>query len=159
MIPRVAAIALLLAHLTAPPAIGHDLHWAVTAGEATVLRLFYADDTAFSYEAYEIYREGEEIPFQVGRTDALGRIAFIPDRAGSWRVKAFSEDGHGVDFTVAAGPAGELLGADKPFFDRYLRIVVGVAIIFGLFGTLKLFAGRARSPVEKPRSAEEGRDP
>ncbi len=120
----------------------HDLQYTVTAGQAVVVKLFYADATAFSFEGYEITPEGESLPVQVGRTDAQGRIAFLPPRAGRWRVKAVSEDGHGLDFTLSTDAAANVAGADKPFYERHGRIVVGVALILGLFGFLQLFIKR-----------------
>lgn len=135
----------LLAWLAAGPmAYAHDLHYTVTAGEAVVVRLFYADDTPFAFEGYEIYAEGEKLPVQVGRTDARGRIAFLPERAGRWRIKAVSEDGHGLDFTLTTDAAAHVAGSDKPLYERYSRIAVGVALILGLFGAMSLFLRRNR---------------
>lgn len=123
----------------------HDLQYTVTGGQAVVVKLFYADNTAFSFEGYEIYPEGKKLPVQVGRTDARGRIAFLPDKAGTWRIKAISEDGHGLDFTLATDAAANLAGSDKPFYERYGRIVVGVALILGLFGFINLYLKRKKS--------------
>lgn len=124
------------------PVQAHDLHYQVASGQAVVVRVFYADDTPFTFEGYEIYREGEKLPYQVGRTDSQGRIAFLPDRAAHWRIKTLSEDGHGLDFKVATDAAAGLSGIEKPFYERYARIVVGVALILGLFGGLNLYAKR-----------------
>ncbi|MCP5277894.1 MAG: hypothetical protein H6935_05955 [Thiobacillus sp.] len=135
----------LLAWLAwAPVAQAHDLQYTVTGGQAVVVKLFYADNTAFSFEGYEIYPEGEKLPVQVGRTDARGRIAFLPDKAGTWRIKTISEDGHGLDVTLATDAAANLAGSDKPFYERYGRIVVGVALILGLFGFVSLYARRKK---------------
>lgn len=130
-----------------PPlaAQAHDLQYTTTGGQAVVVKLFYADDTPFSFEAYEIYPEGGKLPVQVGRTDNRGRIAFLPDKAGKWRVKAISEDGHGLDFTLETDAAAVLTGAEKPFYERYSRLVVGVAVILGLFGFLSLYLKRGKS--------------
>jgi hypothetical protein len=77
---------------------------------------------------------------QVGRTDRNGRIVFVPDRPGTWRVRAFSEDGHGVDETVAVDAvAGPRRGSPA---DRTSRIIAGLGIILGLFGGIALFYRR-----------------
>ena len=126
-------------------AAAHDLQHEAGVGEGAIsVRLFFSDGNVFSFEAYEVYREGEEIPFQVGRTDALGRLTFIPDRPGTWRVKVFSEDGHGLDFSVVAGEAGGVETAGGPRLHGYSRLVVGIAVIFGIFGLLNLFFGRRK---------------
>jgi nickel transport protein len=134
---------LLIAVLaSAWPALAHDLQYTVVSGQAIVIKLFYADDTPFTFEAYEIYRDGEKLPYQVGRSDSQGRIAFLPDRAADWRVKAFSEDGHGLDFKLGTDAAAQLAGSDKPAFDRYSRIFIGLGFILGLFGLLNLYLKR-----------------
>lgn len=137
---------LLTAWLAASPmAWSHDLQYTVTDGQAVVVRLFYADDSPFSFEGYEIYPEGEKLPVQVGRTDAQGRIAFLPDRAGRWRIKAVSEDGHGLDFTLSTDAAANVAASDKPIYERYGRLVVGVALILGLFGLVNLYLKRRKT--------------
>lgn len=120
----------------------HELHYTAASGEAVVLRVFYADAKGFAFEAYEISRDGEALPVQVGRTDAQGRIAFLPDGAGTWRLKAFTEDGHGLDVRFTTDAAAQLDALDKPFYERHARILVGVGLIFGVFGLLSLFIRR-----------------
>lgn len=126
--------------------IAHDLQYAVEPASAVVVRLFYSASAGFSYEGYEIFRHGEKIPYQVGRTDANGRLAFLPDRAGEWRIKASSNDGHGVDFTVTTDATGAVSGAERPFFDSHARLLAGVGMLFGLFGVLSLFLRRKAAP-------------
>lgn len=137
----IGLIGLLLTPLTQ----AHDLQYTTTESQAIVVKLFYADNTPFSFEGYEIYAEGEKVPIQVGRTDSQGRIAFLPDKAANWRVRAISEDGHGLDFTLRTDAAAVLAGTEKPVYERYGRVVVGVAVIFGLFGLLKLFIKRSHT--------------
>lgn len=139
--------ALLAALLLAIPAAhGHDLHHTVSEGPAVVVQLFHDDDDSdFAFESYEVYRDGEAQPYQVGRTDGRSRLAFLPDRAGTWQVKVFSADGHGVDLRLTTGAAGHLEGAEQPFYQRHGRIVAGVAVIFGLFGLLDLYLRHRRT--------------
>lgn len=132
--------------LAAGPALAHDLQYSVGGGQAVVIRMIYLDNTPFSFEGYEIYRDGDKLPYQVGRTDAQGRIAFLPDRAATWRVQVRSEDGHGLDFKLATDAAAQITGTDKPAYERYGRVVVGVALLLGLFGVLKLFLKRKQMP-------------
>ena len=140
-------IAFLLAALLglAHPAAAHDLQYSVSGAQAVVVKLFYVDNKPFTFEGYEIYRAGEKLPYQVGRTDSQGRIAFLPDRAGDWRIKAISEDGHGLDFTLKTDAAARVEASDKPAFERYGRIVVGIAVILGLFGFLSLYVRKKKA--------------
>ncbi|MFQ6104642.1 MAG: hypothetical protein ACE5OP_10160 [Candidatus Glassbacteria bacterium] len=137
-----ALVVVLCLMLMIGPASGHDLHYKVTQGEAIVIRLFHPDNTSFSNESYEIFREGEKTPFQVGDTDANGRITFIPDEGGDWRIRVFSEDGHGMDITLETDELGVPIDTDMSLFDRYSRILVGIAIILGGFAIINLFYRR-----------------
>ncbi len=136
----------LLFLLTACTAHAHDLQHTVSSAPAVVIRMSYVDNTPFAFEGYEIYRDGEKLPYQVGRTDRQGRIAFLPDGAGNWRVRAFSEDGHGQDFKLSTDAAAQVSGSEQPAFERYGRIAIGVAVILGLFGILNLFVKRKKAP-------------
>jgi len=124
------------------PVLAHDLQHRIEEGEAVSVKLFFADGSDFDFESYEVYRAGDEIPFQVGRTDAQGRVVFLPDRAGTWRVKAFSEDGHGLDFSFTTGAKAGVQTESRTFLDRHLRIIAGVSVIFGVFGLFSLFTRR-----------------
>ena len=119
-------------------ALAHDLRHQIDEAAAVSVRFFFADGKDFSFESYEVYRAGDEVPFQVGRTDLRGRVVFLPDRAGTWRIKAFSEDGHGADFSFSTGAKGSAPEGSRPFLERHSRLVVGVSVIFGLFGLVSL---------------------
>ena len=142
MIPIPAAGVLAILALLPYPAAAHELQHTAVPAQALVIQMHYADGSPFAFESYEVYRDGEKVPQQVGRTDKAGRIAFLPDGPATWRVKAFSEDGHGLDMRVESGAGGTVEAADRPLFDRFTRIFVGVAVILALFATLKLFYRR-----------------
>jgi nickel transport protein len=135
-------LALLMCAWLPIGAIAHDLQHRVDEHAAVSVTFFFANDDRFSFESYEIFRSDEETPFQVGRTDTQGRIVFLPNQAGRWRIKVFSEDGHGAEISLTTDPSGRIQEADKPLLERYPRIIVGVAIIFGVFGLINLFLPR-----------------
>jgi nickel transport protein len=135
-------VALALCAWLPGQALAHDLQHRVDEGAAVVVRLFFADGSDFDFESYEVYRAGDGIPFQVGRTDLKGRVVFLPDRPGTWRIKAFSEDGHGADISFSTGANASVREGGRPFLERHLRLVVGVSVIFGLFGMASLFTRR-----------------
>ncbi len=136
---------LLVLSLPVGTALAHDLQYSTSNARAVVIKLFYVNNKPFSFEDYEISREGDKLPYQVGRTDSQGRIAFLPDRAGAWRVRAISQDGHGLDFTLASDAAAYIESSEKPLYERYGRIVVGIALILGLFCLLSLLARKKKS--------------
>jgi nickel transport protein len=137
----VRALLALPAALVAGTLNAHGLSYSAQPGSAVILELRYADGSPFSYESAEVYRPAETLPFLTGRTDANGRLAFVPDRSGDWRVRAFSEDGHGGDFTVAAAPDS---GSSAPSagLGTVGGLAVGLSVIFGIFGIWSLFFRR-----------------
>jgi nickel transport protein len=143
---RHLALVVLLGLFFAPTrSPAHELTHTVSRQEVTVITLHYADGSPFSYESYEVYPPGDEIASQVGRTDAEGRIAFVADRAGAWRVRAFSEDGHGIDTSIEASPTLLLSTENRSPSGRGERILVGLALIFGGFGILSLLLRRRKT--------------
>ena len=134
--------ALVIAAAGPGQALAHDLQHRIDEAAAVSVELLFADGSAFALESYEVYRAGDEIPFQVGRTDARGRVVFLPDRAGTWRIKAFSEDGHGADFSFSTGAKGDVKVGSESFLDRHLRIIAGISVIFGVFGLIGLLSRR-----------------
>jgi len=134
----VKAVLVLPAAVLAGVLHAHSLSHTTGQGSALIVELRYADGSPFSYEAAEVYRPAESVPFLAGRTDANGRLAFVPDRPGDWRVRAFSEDGHGGDFTVAAAAEGGS-SPSSAGLGEVGGLAVGLSILFGLFGLWSLF--------------------
>ncbi len=135
----IAACLLLAGHAQA-----HDVQHRIQQGTAVAVEFFYADGSELAFERYEIYRAGEQAPFQAGRTDARGRLAFLPDRPGAWRVVVFSEDGHGTEISLHTDADGGIERVDRPLLERHWRLVTGVSILFGIFGLIGLFVRRQR---------------
>ncbi len=124
--------------------LAHEIRHRVSKADAVVVTLTYSDRLPFARERYEIYREGEEEPFQTGETDDLGRLQFLPDGEGEWLVKAFSRDGHGVEILLSTDEASVVEAVERPLVDRYPRLALGLGLIFGLFGIVTLFFRRRR---------------
>jgi nickel transport protein len=142
---RATALTAVLCALIAPTA-AHEVQHDLALAQAQVLRLVFADGEPFSYESYELYADGGERPVQTGRTDARGRVVFLADESRSWRLRAFSADGHGVDLRFEAAAVGvPLTVAGEPQSNRGTRWLLGLAVILGLFGTLQLFFRKKKS--------------
>jgi nickel transport protein len=129
---RVLAFALCLLAMGAQ---AHQVTSTTTAAPATVVTLSYADGKPFTYEAYELYAGDGELPYQVGRSDARGRVVFLAEGAGPWRLRAFTEDGHGIDTALQANASGT---PGKSRSDWSLA-VLGGALLLALFGIYQLF--------------------
>ncbi|HET9552215.1 MAG TPA: hypothetical protein VFP50_04550 [Anaeromyxobacteraceae bacterium] len=131
----VAALALVLA----APASAHETLHEIARGKAVAVRAYFADGEVLAYAAYEVYAPADpKIPYQKGRTDRSGWLAFVPDAPGAWRVKVIDDTGHGLDLLVdAAGAAAPDAGpASGAAF--VLRPLVGIAVIGAVFGALWL---------------------
>lgn len=135
----------LLLWLALAPAQGHEVREQVQQAPATVVTLRYADDEPFSFERYELFADGQEQPVYTGRTDAQGRLVFLPDARTRWRLRSFSSDGHGVDFRfeVQAGAVAATVAA-APGYGRPLRIAAGLAVIAALYGMLRWYVRHRR---------------
>lgn len=140
-IARVAGLAVsLFFMLPHAPLFAHDVRWeAERQKSALVLSIHYADGTLFAYEKYEILPPGSDTPFQTGRTDALGRAVFVPDRPGEWKIKFHSDDGHGGEAVIQVGQEETAQVKKESLFNRFGPALTGVSLLFGLFGIYMLF--------------------
>ncbi len=138
-----ALLLLLLMLSGAAPA--HEVLHAVETSGAVVLRLSYADGKPFSYEAYELYPDQNEVPAQVGRTDAMGHVVFLPGVSKQWRIRAFSADGHGVDLHFETPAVAGQAAAVTPGPNRVSLVLFGLSLLLGGFGLYQLFLKR-KSP-------------
>lgn len=130
--------------LALPPALGHEVRHVVETAGAVVLRLNYADGRAFAFEAYEIYPSGAATPWAVGRSDAQGRVIFLPPAEGEVRLRAFSADGHGLDLELKL-PRTAAAVASKDIEDRGAKLMFGAGVLLALFGLVQLVLRRKRS--------------
>lgn len=125
-------------------ACAHEVQHEIAAGKAVEVRLVYADGEPFAYEQYELFAKGREQPVQTGRTDFRGRVLFASDSTTSWRLRAFSADGHGVDLSFDARADGAAAPAAAES-DRATRLLFGLAVILAGFSALTLLLRRRKA--------------
>ena len=138
-------VLLLVLLLLATPCSAHEVHHVVETAGAVAVRLAYADNKPFAFEAYELYPAGQDIPAQVGRTDVQGRIVFIPGENRAWRLKAFSADGHGVDLRFDSPAVAGPVAAASQAPNRPGLILFGLSLLLGGFGLLQLLIQKRHS--------------
>lgn len=146
---RTWGLSFLLTCVAWTAAWAHQVHHEVTTSEAVVIVLDYADGTAFAFEECEIRRADTGEMLLLGRTDASGRLAFVPPEPGRYAVRALTEDGHGArfEFDSTSLPASKATIAGAGDRSRgALQIATGVALILALFALLRRFT----------RSSDEG---
>jgi nickel transport protein len=146
--PARLTLAALLA-LAAAPAAAHETLHEVARGKAIAVKASFVDGEVLAYTAYEVYSPADpRIPYQKGRTDRSGWLAFVPDAPGKWRVKVIDDAGHGLDVLVDAEAQGAA-AAQPPSGgapDRVafiLRPLLGLAAIGAVFAVL-YFAHRRK---------------
>lgn len=121
----------------------HDVKWDVSRQQSgIVLAIHYGDGTLFAFEQYEVFAPGTDIAFQVGRTDALGRVVFVPDREGAWKVKFVSDDGHGGEALVPVDKEGTATVQRLSLFQQFGPAISGAGLILGLTGLYMLLKAR-----------------
>lgn len=138
------AAALLLA---AGPALAHETLYEVSRGNAVSVKAYFADGEVLAYTAYEVYSPADpKIPYQKGRTDRSGWLAFVPDAPGKWRVRIIDQTGHGLDVELdaaAAAAPSEPQAAAPSRLAFVLRPLLGLAVIGAIFAAL-FFAYRKK---------------
>jgi len=149
------AVVTVLAALSAAPTLAHETLHEIARGRAVAVKAYFADGEVLAYTAYEVYAPVDpKVPWQKGRTDRAGWLAFVPDAPGTWRIKVIDEGGHGLDLQVEAGPPGGATAAVQVPSDGamsgaafVLRPLLGLAAIGALFAALYLFyRRRGRAP-------------
>lgn len=130
----------ILLLLLALPVAAHTVEHKVERREAVVVTVYLGEELA-SYSEYEVMPPGGGEPFQIGRTDAQGRVCFLPDKPGQWKVKvaADSQHGlHGVSVDVEVKPDMAVEDSSAPPIATHTRLIVGISILFGIFGLVTL---------------------
>jgi nickel transport protein len=146
-IARTAQAALLVLLLPVW-AHGHALLHEVLDGEAVILSFAFPGGEQPWFEPYEVFAPGAETPFQSGRINAQGEMSFRPDRPGRWRVRVFTEDGHGAVIELEVDEAGRVDASRShhPGMHGYwARVFAALGYLLGGFGLLVLWRSR-RAP-------------
>lgn len=118
----------------------HGVRGKVDSGGVVVIAE-YDTGEPMSYAKVNILAPKAKLPFQSGRTDRNGRFCFSPDTSGEWKVVVDDEMGHRLEVMVPVDEAMQLKtnqragGLDRSLF-RYARVIIGISIIFGIFGSL-----------------------
>jgi len=135
---------LLPALLLAGAAWGHDLVALVDVIDtAVILQAAYAGTDPVPYAKVLVYAAGEpDGPVHEGKTDANGNFAYAMPRAGLWRMVIDDEMGHRVEKTVQVPATNEPGTPDGSPLSRWMRALMGVAVLGGVTGLLYGYRSR-----------------
>ena len=135
----------LIVVLTVPwPCLGHGGAYEVLR-DAGGIRAVYDDGSPMALCDVSVFApDRPEEAYQTGITDPHGRFAFVPDTHGMWRVTVDDGMGHRVEAAVpvdsAFGHEHEHGHEHRHAAGRLSGLVVGISVIFGLFGVLALLS-------------------
>ena len=133
---------------------GHSINYQVLE-KGIAVRAFYSEKDPSSYSQYEIWGPGdrEDLPHQTGRTDKNGFLAFVPDRAGTWKIRLWGESSHGYHgFTTEIKVDKELNleSFSKPLLATHTKLITGLSLIFGIFGIYAFLKSRKKQDKVDP---------
>ena len=138
-----------LSSLFGGEALAHGVGYREAAFPSVALEFFYSTGEPMSYREAKVFSPADEkFANQTGRTDAVGRFAFVPDVPGLWRVVVRDEEGHQaeaeLDVTEALLKGGSSVKSEATSippadsnnppegFELLLRAVLGVSLLFNL---------------------------
>jgi len=133
---------------------GHSINYQVLE-KGIAVKAFYSEKDPSSYSQYEIWGPGdrEDLPHQTGRTDKNGFLAFVPDRAGTWKIRLWGESSHGYHgFTTEIKVDKELNleSFSKPLLATHTKLITGLSLIFGIFGIYAFLKSRKKQDKVDP---------
>lgn len=135
---------------TIAPAWGHGTEGFTEKAQGSLVNAGYDDGEPMSYAEVEIIGPVSGTPFQKGRTDRNGRFMFLPDQKGLWQIVIKDGMGHrlvlGWEITDVKGGIKEARPTETASrkTSRLQGIIMGMSIIFGLFGIVYGWKARSR---------------
>ena len=143
-------LAALLVCGVAIPAFAHEVLHTVDRNNAIAVKAYFVDGEVLAYVPYELYSPADsKVPYQKGRTDRGGYVAFVPDIPGPWRLKITDDTGHGLNVVIDATPSADKASkrsdeGQVPSSAVFIsRPLAGIAVILLIFGVL-LFVYRRK---------------
>jgi nickel transport protein len=121
----------------------HGVRGEVNEG-GVVVSAEYDNGEPMSYARVKVSAPCAKLLFQSGRTDRNGRFCFFPDTPGDWKVVVDDEMGHRLEVMVPVNETKRLktdekANSAKSHLPRWEKALMGVAVIFGIFGILSLW--------------------
>ena len=132
------------------PCFAHGVGYREISLKAVPLEFFYSTGEKMSYCEAKIFSpEDSKFAVQSLRTDEQGRVAFIPDKEGDWRV--IVNDGQGHQCEAKIDITEEFLkdkntimnvneNNNSPVgFKLFIRALLGVSLIFNFALLIKKY--------------------
>ena len=154
MVPALILAAGLLMGTTST-ALAHGVrHLTLQEPDVQAFVVQYSTGDPVAYGEVKIYAPGQDdLEYQNGRTDAVGGFAFLPDRAGEWRIVVDAGMGHRHEFTLqVADGQGSAVPAAEPAlpYGNVIRVALGLSLFANLFLAGAWFRSRPQKHKERP---------
>lgn len=89
-------------------ALAHGTQYRVLGQSETLVGFAYTDGEPMAFAAFTLFGPADgAVPVRSGRTDRQGRVGFVPDAPGTWRIEVRDAEGHAVraELTAYGGQA------------------------------------------------------
>ena len=151
---KIIILAMALVCFWAGALFAHGVGYREAAEKSVALEFFYSTGEKMSYREARVFSpKDSKFAIQTGRTDELGRFAFIPDCEGVWRVIVRDEEGHQANAEInitaeflSENISGEAQISENSVFDSKfeiaIRALLGVSLIFNIAAFVKIFSRR-----------------
>lgn len=140
----IAAVAVLV--LTGD-ALAHGAQYRVVGVSETQVEFAYTDGEPMSFASFELFGPADpRVPVRSGRTDRQGRVGFVPDAAGAWRIEVRDSEGHAVRAVLTS--AGGQVATQQSMPDWLGAISLSLNAV-GIAWLLQRLLDRRRRPLER----------
>ena len=143
---------LILFCMNENPCFAHGVGYRESSLKSLTLEFFYSTGEKMSYCEAKIFSPRDsKFAAQSSRTDEQGRVAFIPDSVGEWRI--IVNDGQGHQCEAKINITEEFLKNQNKIadikqnhennspvgFELFIRALLGVSLIFNLAFLIKKY--------------------
>ena len=132
----------------------HGVFGNIVMEKGILVKAEYDNGEPMSYSSTKIFDSEEKLPFQSGRTDRNGRFLFYPDKSGDWKVIVNDGMGHcltlktHINKKLALSTINSQQNVKKSNLSRYEKALMGLSVIFGIFGILFWLMGYKKRSVK-----------
>lgn len=143
---RYGAAACLLFLCLGSEAAAHTARMEPIHG-AVGFQAFYDEDEPIVDAVVEVYEGDEKVPLLTGISDAAGRFFFIPGTAATYRIVFDDGLGHMSEREFELDGFDGLPAGPAPNDSK--DVIIGICILFGLFGLFSLWKDRSPSKGDR----------
>jgi hypothetical protein len=119
--------------------VGHKAHIRTIEG-GIVIEAFYDDANPMSSCKVQVTSPSDSTYLLSSTTDEHGRFAFVPDCDGIWKITVSDGIGHLAKLNLKIEEGDINTNRENNETVRFSGLIVGISVIFGLFGVFVLFS-------------------